>query len=72
LGYNTRGHLAKQYVESSHKLFNNPMAFSKIRPNGEILKYDLKYNTFGAFTKDGVPKTMFKPRLGIEYWIKRN
>jgi len=41
---------------------------TKTRTNGEILMYDVRTNTFGVRTKDGVPKTMFKPRDGKIYF----
>jgi pyocin large subunit-like protein len=64
---------AKQYVERSHSLFqHSEKTLTKIRSNGEILYYQPTSNTFGAFTKDGVPKTMFRPRDGIYYWETRS
>ena len=64
---------AKQYVESSRGLFQySEGTLTKIRSNGEILSYQTQSNTFGAFTKDGVPKTMFRPREGLYYWETRN
>lgn len=32
----------------------------KVRPNGEVLKYDAVINTFGVMTAAGVSKTMFR------------
>lgn len=65
---------SKQYVEQTHNFFagSRDQLLTKIRPNGEILLYDVQANTFGAFTADGVPKTMFKPTEGIIYWQTRN
>lgn len=65
---------SKQYVEQTHSLFagSKNQLLTKIRPNGEVLLYDVQTNTFGAFTADGVPKTMFKPTEGIVYWETRN
>jgi RHS repeat-associated protein len=60
---------SKQYVERAHNLFNiRSQLLTKTRPNGEFLIYDTQFNTFGAFTNEGIPKTMFKPRDGILYW----
>jgi pyocin large subunit-like protein len=40
-------------------------AFDNIaRDDGALLRFDLKSNTFGSFTPEGVPKTMFRPQLG--------
>ena len=57
---------SKQYVEHTHNFFagSRDRLLTKIRPNGEVLLYDVQTNTFGAFTPDGVPKTMFKPTEG--------
>ncbi len=65
---------SKQYVEHTHNFFSGSrdQLLTKIRPNGEVLLYDVQTNTFGVFTPDGVPKTMFKPTEGIIYWETRN
>ncbi len=52
---------AKEYVDRAHNFLRDPSALSRTRPNGEILKYDSRSNTFGSYTKDGIPKTLFKP-----------
>ena len=55
---------SKQYVEQTHKLFRNPSVLRRIRSSdGACLCYDPLNNTFGAFTAEGVPKTMFKPGI---------
>jgi pyocin large subunit-like protein len=41
------------------------------RANGDVLFYDAKANTFAVATKDGAPRTMFKPREGAAYWDKQ-
>ena len=38
------------------------------RPNGDVLLYQASTNTFAVVSRDGVPKTMFKPRDGATYW----
>jgi pyocin large subunit-like protein len=38
------------------------------RSNGDKLLYDPKANMFAVFTRDGAPRTIFKPRDGMEYW----
>ncbi len=43
----------------------------KTRANGEVLKYDPITNTFGVMTAAGVPKTMFRPVGGMQYWLKQ-
>jgi pyocin large subunit-like protein len=41
------------------------------RANGDVLMYDAKQNVFAVATKDGAPRTMFKPREGAAYWDKQ-
>lgn len=41
------------------------------RANGDVLFYDAKANIFAVATKDGAPRTMFKPREGAAYWDKQ-
>ena len=38
------------------------------RSNGDKLLYDPKANLFAVITRDGAPRTIFKPRDGVEYW----
>ncbi len=38
------------------------------RANGDRLFYDAKANVFAVATRDGAPRTMFKPREGAAYW----
>ncbi len=41
------------------------------RPNGDVLLYQAATNTFAVVSRDGVPKTMFKPREGAAYWAEQ-
>lgn len=41
------------------------------RPNGDVLLYQASTNTFAVVSRDGVPKTMFKPREGAAYWAEQ-
>jgi len=43
---------------------------SKLRSNGDKILYNEKSNIFGVMTKDGVPRTMFRPDDGIKYFEK--
>lgn len=38
------------------------------RPNGDVLLYQASTNTFAVVSRDGAPRTMFKPRDGAAYW----
>ena len=64
---------AKEYVDSTHDFINNPPSgtLTKTRPNGDTLFYHPDTNTFAVKTKDGVPKTMFKPEKKMDYWNKQ-
>ena len=52
---------SKQYVEHAWKFRDRTDVLRKVRSNGECLLYDPPSNTFGVFTKRGVPKTIYKP-----------
>lgn len=41
------------------------------RPNGDVLLYQASTNTFAVVSREGVPKTMFKPREGQTYWAEQ-
>ncbi|HYC67189.1 S-type pyocin family protein [Brevundimonas sp.] len=41
------------------------------RPNGDILLYHAGSNTFAVVSREGVAKTMFKPRDGAAYWAEQ-
>jgi hypothetical protein len=41
------------------------------RPNGDVLLYQASTNTFAVVSRDGVAKTMFKPREGAAYWAEQ-
>ncbi|MGE5500448.1 MAG: hypothetical protein ACM3W4_00815 [Ignavibacteriales bacterium] len=41
------------------------------RTNGDKLIYDPASNVFAVATKDGQPRTMFKPDDGPAYWAKQ-
>ena len=58
------------YVDEAHAFVDAPPAgVQRIeRSNGDALLYDAKTNTFVVVTKEGAPRTMFKPRDGLAYW----
>src|SRR3989339_867097 len=43
----------------------------KIRDNGDILRYDVEKNIFSSIKNNGVLKTIFQPKEGIDYWLKQ-
>ena len=64
---------AKQYVDAAHNFMTNPPpgTLTKTRPNGDTLYYNPVTNVFASKYINGVPRTMFKPEKGIEYWNKQ-
>ncbi|MGD9108077.1 MAG: hypothetical protein PVI75_02780 [Gammaproteobacteria bacterium] len=64
---------AKQYVEGVREFFEHPAegTLSHIRGNGDLLYYHPSSNTFGAMNRFGLPKTMFRPIEGMDYWLRQ-
>jgi pyocin large subunit-like protein len=58
------------FVAKVHAFVDHPPAGAAtlVRSNGDKLIYDSKTNVFAVVTKDGAPRTMFKPRDGAAYW----
>jgi pyocin large subunit-like protein len=57
--------VAKAHAFTAHP----PKSAERVeRRNGDVLIYDEKSNTFAVMTRDGAPRTMFKPRGGRSYW----
>lgn len=61
------------FVSKAHDFVSSPPSgVEKIaKSNGDVLFYDAKSNTFAVANKDGLPKTMFKPRDGADYWAEQ-
>jgi pyocin large subunit-like protein len=61
---------SKEYVDATHDFVNNPPdgTLSKTRANGDQLFYHPESNTLGIKSKDGAPRTMFKPTDKMDYW----
>ena len=59
----------EDYARKAQAFIDNPPKGAEVvtRQRGKIM-YDAKSNTFAAATKDGVPRTMFKPEEGAAYW----
>ncbi|MGT8860043.1 VENN motif pre-toxin domain-containing protein, partial [Enterobacter sp. 186315] len=64
---------AKQYVDAAHNFMTTPPSgtLTKTRPNGDTLYYNPATNIFASKDINGVPRTMFKPEKGLEYWNKQ-
>ncbi len=62
--------MSSDYVRKAHEFVDHPPAGVETlsRRNGDTLMYDPKSNTFAVASRDGAPRTMFKPRAGAAYW----
>ena len=61
------------YVTKAHAFIDSPPSSAETinRKNGDRLIYDPKANVFAVVTKEGAPRTMFKPRDGAAYWAQQ-
>jgi pyocin large subunit-like protein len=61
------------FVRKAHDFVTDPPAgVEKIeKANGDVLFYDARSNTFAVANRDGLPKTMFKPKDGADYWAEQ-
>jgi len=69
--FNTRS--AEEYLGRVQAFTTRPPADAERveRPNGDVLLYQASTNTFAVVSRDGVAKTMFKPRDGAAYWAEQ-
>ena len=60
-------------MEGAKNFLHNPPSgtLTKIRGNGDVLRYNPSSNTFGVMDANGIPKTMFKPKDGMQYWLNQ-
>jgi pyocin large subunit-like protein len=58
------------FVAKAHAFVDRPPhgVQTLTRGNGDRLLYDPKANVFAVVSRDGAPRTMFKPRDGAAYW----
>jgi hypothetical protein len=63
----------KDYVAKAHDFIGHPPQGTETikRPNGDTLYYNAAHNVFAVATRDGAPRTMFKPRDGAAYWAQQ-
>lgn len=61
---------ADDYVAKVHAFVSDPPKGSETlkRANGDLLIYDPKDNVFAVVSREGAPRTMFKPDEGSAYW----
>jgi pyocin large subunit-like protein len=60
------------YVGKAHAFIDKPPRDVETldRPNGDKLMYDPGGNIFAVVSRDGAPRTLFKPRGGAAYWAQ--
>ena len=61
------------YVKKAHDFVDAPPkgAQTVARRNGDVLYYDPKANIFAVADREGAPRTMFRPRDGMSYWLEQ-
>ncbi len=61
------------YLKKVHNFVDRPPSGAETiaRSNGDKLIYDPAGNVFAVVSKDGAPRTMFKPRDGASYWTQQ-
>ncbi len=61
---------ADDYVAKVHAFVSDPPKGAETlkRANGDLLIYDPKDNVFAVVSREGAPRTMFKPDEGAAYW----
>lgn len=64
---------AEDYLSKVRAFTENPPSGVETasRPNGDTLFYQASTNTFAVVSRDGVPRTMFKPDDGAAYWAEQ-
>ena len=60
------------FVAKAHAFVTRPPKGAQVitRANGDRLIYDPASNIFAVATREGAPRTMFKPDEGAAYWEK--
>jgi len=60
-------------VTKVHAFVDSPPSDAQTidRSNGDRLIYAPKSNTFAVVSREGAPRTMFKPRDGASYWTEQ-
>lgn len=64
---------AEDFSRKAYAFIEHPPkgAETLTRSNGDTLIYDPTSNVFAVATKDGQPRTLFKPDDGAAYWAKQ-
>ena len=64
---------ADDYVAKVHAFVSDPPKGAQTlkRANGDLLIYDPKDNVFAVVSREGAPRTMFKPDEGAASWAEQ-
>jgi len=64
---------ANEYIKAANDFINNPPhgTETKQEADGDTLFYNPERNIFAVKSKHGVPRTMFRPDAGIDYWNRQ-
>ena len=64
---------AEDYLDKVQRFTTRPPSGTERveRANGDVLLYQASSNTFAVVSREGVAKTMFKPRDGAAYWAEQ-
>ncbi|WP_374513437.1 S-type pyocin family protein [Brevundimonas sp.] len=64
---------AADYLDKVRAFTSRPPAGTERveRANGDVLLYQASTNTFAVVSRDGAPRTMFKPDDGAAYWAEQ-
>lgn len=62
-----------EWVAFVHEFVHNPPKGTQTikRNNGDTLFYDARQNIFAVMTRQGAPRTLFRPDDGAAYWQKQ-
>lgn len=63
----------ESYVEAAHRFVRTPPrgTLSMTRENGDVLLYNPDRNLFAVVTREGAPRTLFRPEEGADYWRRQ-
>ncbi len=69
-GADLGSHTLDDFLTKVHRFCDHPPAgtLSLSRQNGDRLLYEPKSNLFAVVTREGAPRTVFKPSDGMAYW----
>ena len=64
---------AEEYTIGIQEFLIHPPngTLTKTRPNGDMLLYHPATNTFVVKDESGSPRTMFRPKEGVDYWHRQ-